>query len=126
MFRELKDKYSIKNLKIYGFVDFVHSLINISDVVITKCGASTFMEILLMGKIPVINNYIWEQEKGNMEFVCKREMGILEKNTKRIPDVLHKLLTDTEYSNSIRNNIKMASIQNGVGQVSEYILKFNP
>ena len=60
-----------------------------------------------------------------MEFVCKREMGILEKNTKRIPDVLHKLLTDIEYSNSIRNNIKMASIQNGVGQVSEYILKFN-
>ena len=39
-------------------------------------------------KIPVINNYIWEQEKGNMEFVCKREMGILEKNTRRIPDVL--------------------------------------
>jgi len=122
---ELKNKYNIRNLKIYGFVDFVHSLINISDVVITKCGASTFMEILLMGKIPVINNYIWEQEKGNMEFVCKREMGILEKNTKRIPDVLYKLLTDIEYSNSIRNNIKRASICNGVGQVSEYILKFN-
>jgi UDP-N-acetylglucosamine:LPS N-acetylglucosamine transferase len=122
---ELKVKYNIRNLKIYGFVDFVHSLINISDVVITKCGASTFMEILLMGKIPVINNYIWEQEKGNVEFVCKREMGILEKNTKRIPDVLHKLLTDIEYSNSIRNNIKMASIRNGVDQVSEYILKSN-
>jgi processive 1,2-diacylglycerol beta-glucosyltransferase/1,2-diacylglycerol 3-beta-galactosyltransferase len=122
---QFKDKYSIANLKIYGFVDFVHSLINISDVVITKCGASTFMEILLMGKIQVINNYIWEQEKGNVEFVCKREMGILEKNTKRIPDILHKLLTDIEYSNSIRNNIKSASISNGVGQVSEYILKFN-
>jgi UDP-N-acetylglucosamine:LPS N-acetylglucosamine transferase len=121
----LKDKYNIRNLKIYGFVDFVHSLINISDVVITKCGASTFMEILLMGKIPVINNYIWEQEKGNIDFVCKREMGILEKNTKRIPDVLHKLLTDIEYSNSIRNNIKRASICNGVGQVSDYILRFN-
>jgi processive 1,2-diacylglycerol beta-glucosyltransferase/1,2-diacylglycerol 3-beta-galactosyltransferase len=122
---ELKAKYSFRNLKIYGFVDFIHSLINISEIVITKCGASTFMEILLMGKIPVINNYIWEQEKGNMEFVCKREMGILEKNIKHIPDVLHRLLTDIEYSNSIRNNIRKASISNGVGQVSEYILKFN-
>jgi len=122
----LKEKYCIRNLKIYGFVDFVHSLINISDVVITKCGASTFMEILLMGKIPVINNYVWEQEKGNMEYVCNRKMGILERNTKRIPDVLHKLLTDIEYSNSIRNNIKKESICNGVGQVSEYILQFNP
>jgi processive 1,2-diacylglycerol beta-glucosyltransferase/1,2-diacylglycerol 3-beta-galactosyltransferase len=122
---DLKDKNRIKNLKIYGFIDFVHSLISISDVVITKCGASTFMEILLMGKIPLVNNYIWEQEKGNMEFVCKKEMGILEKNTNRIPDVLYKLLTDIEYSNALRNNIKLASISNGVGPVSEYILKFN-
>ncbi len=121
----LKTKYSFVNLKIYGFIDFVHPLLSISDIVITKCGASTFMEILLMGKIPVINNYIWEQEKGNMEFVCKREMGILERNIKNIPDVLHRLLTDIEYSNSIRNNIKKASISNGVGQVSEYILSFN-
>jgi processive 1,2-diacylglycerol beta-glucosyltransferase/1,2-diacylglycerol 3-beta-galactosyltransferase len=122
---ELKTKYNISNLKIYGFIDFVHSLINISDVVITKCGASTFMEILLMGKIPVINNYIWEQEKGNMEFVCKREMGILERNINHIPDVLNRVLTDIEYSNTIRNNIKRASISNGVNKVSEYILKFN-
>ena len=47
------------------------------------------------------------------------------KNIKLIPDVLNKLLTDVEYSHSIRNNIKMASLHNRVGQVSEYILKFN-
>jgi UDP-N-acetylglucosamine:LPS N-acetylglucosamine transferase len=92
--------------------------------VITRCGASTFMEILPLGKIPVINNYIWEQEKGNMEFVCQGNMGILEKNTKRIPDVLHKLLTDNELYNSVSNNIRKASIRNGIGQVSDYILNF--
>jgi len=121
---KFKNKYGIDNLKIYGFIDFVHSLVSISDVVITKCGASTSMEILIMGKIPVINNYIWEQEKGNMEFVCQNNMGILEKNTKTLPDILHRLLTDNDYYNSIRNNIKNASISNGVGKVSEYILKF--
>jgi len=121
---KFKNKYGIDNLKIYGFIDFVHSLVSISDVVITKCGASTSMEILIMGKIPVINNYIWEQEKGNMEFVCQNNMGILEKNTKTLPDILHRLLTDNEYYNSIRNNIKNASISNGVGKVSDYILKF--
>ncbi len=122
---KLKSKYEIENLKVYGYVDFVHSLIKISDVVITKCGASTFMEILLMGKVPLINNYIWEQEKGNMEFVCNSNMGILEKDTRKIPEVLNRLLTDHEFYNSLRNNIKSASISNGVGQVSEYILKFN-
>jgi UDP-N-acetylglucosamine:LPS N-acetylglucosamine transferase len=121
---KLKNKYAIDNLKVYGFIDFVHSLVSISDIVITKCGASTSMEILIMGKVPVINNYIWEQEKGNMEFVCQGKMGILEKNTSSLPDVLHKLLTDNEFYNSICNNIKNASISNGVGPVSDYILKF--
>ena len=121
--QKLKNKYDIDNLKVYGFIDFVHSLVSISDVVITKCGASTSMEILMMGKVPVINNYIWEQEKGNMEFVCQSKMGILEKNTRFLPDVLHRLLTDNEFYNSIRNNIKNAAISNGVGQVSDYILK---
>jgi len=81
------------------------------------------MEILMMGKVPVINNYIWEEEKGNMEFVCQSKMGILEKNTRFLPDVLHRLLTDNEFYNSIRNNIKNSAISNGVGQVSDYILK---
>ena len=120
----LKNKYGIDNLKVYGFIDFVHSLVSISDVVITKCGASTSMEILMMGKVPVINNYIWEQEKGNMEYVCKSKMGIMEKNTSYLPDVLHRLLTDNEYYNSLCNNIKNAAIINGVGQVSDYILKY--
>ncbi len=122
---KLQEKYNTTNLKIYGYVDYVHTLIDISDVVITKCGASTFMEILLKGKIPVINDYIWEQEKGNMEFVCDGNMGILEKDTSRIPDVLNKLLTDSNYSNSFRTNIKRASLSNGVGPVSEYIISFN-
>jgi len=121
---KLKNKYAIDNLKVYGFIDFVHSLVSISEAVVTKCGASTSMEILMMGKVPVINNYIWEQEKGNMEFVCQNKMGILEKNTRFLPDILHRLLTDNEFYNSISNNIQNAAISNGVGPVSNYILKF--
>jgi 1,2-diacylglycerol 3-beta-galactosyltransferase len=121
---KIRDKYMTDNLKIYGFIDFVHPLLSISDIVITKCGASTSMEILLMGKVPVINNYIWEQEKGNMEYVCNRRMGILEKDTNHLPDVLKTLLRDNELYNSLTSNIKNASIRNGVGQVSDYILNF--
>ena len=107
---KLKNKFEIDNLKVYGFIDFVHSLVSISDVVITKCGASTSMEILMMGKVPVINN---------------SKMGILEKNTRYLPDVIHRLLTDSEFYNSLTNNIKNAAISNGVGQVSDYILEYH-
>ncbi len=120
----LKNQFGLNRLKVFGFIDFVYSLIGISDVVITKCGPSTIMEILLMGKVPVINNYIWEQEKGNMEFVCQRHMGIMEKKIDRLPDLLHRLVTDNDFYNSIAGNIKNATLSNGICQVSDYILNF--
>jgi len=122
---KLKNKTGATNLKIFGYIDFVYTLVNISDVVITKCGASTFMEILLMGKIPVINNYIWEQEKGNMEFVINGKMGIMERNINRIPEVVNRVLTDNEYSESLKINIQKAALSNGLNKVSNYIVKCN-
>jgi 1,2-diacylglycerol 3-beta-galactosyltransferase len=127
MFRHIsrmKEKYQLNNIKIYSYIDYVHSLISISDIVITKCGASTFMEILLMGKIQIINDYIWEQEKGNMEFVCKGKMGIFERDTKKLPAVINKLFNDKEYFQSHVKNIINASFNNGVGEVSDFLLKF--
>jgi processive 1,2-diacylglycerol beta-glucosyltransferase/1,2-diacylglycerol 3-beta-galactosyltransferase len=121
----LKIRHQLTNVRIFGYIDFVHKLISISDVVISKCGASTFMEILLLGKVQIINNYIWEQEKGNMEFVCNGEMGILEKNAEKIPSVINRLFTDEEYYNNHIRNIRKASIRNGVEIVSDYIIEFN-
>jgi processive 1,2-diacylglycerol beta-glucosyltransferase/1,2-diacylglycerol 3-beta-galactosyltransferase len=120
----VRDKYKVDNLKVFRYIDFVHSLISISDIVITKCGASTFMEILLMGKIPVINNYIWEQEKGNMEFIRAKRMGLIEKDIKKLPQAVNMLLNDGELYNSIVQNINNASLVNGVNDVSNYILKY--
>jgi hypothetical protein len=59
-----------------------------------------------------------------MEFVCRNNMGILERDIRSLPGVLQRLLTDNEFYNSISTNIKNASIRNGVGQVSDYILNF--
>jgi len=121
----IKQRHGLENLKVYGYVDFVHSLIGISDVVITKCGASTFMEILMMGKVLIINNYIWEQEKGNMEFVCSSGMGVYEESPARLPELLGELFADNSMLDSLRDNIRNASLLNGTAQVSEYILNFN-
>jgi len=120
----LKAHYNARNVKIYRFVDFVHELIAVSDVVITKCGASTFMEILLMGKIPVINNYIWEQEKGNLDYVCREKMGIFERRSKRIPYVINDLFSNKDLYNYYKGNIERASLKNGVAHVSDFIYNY--
>jgi processive 1,2-diacylglycerol beta-glucosyltransferase/1,2-diacylglycerol 3-beta-galactosyltransferase len=121
----IKRKNGLMNLKIYGYVDFVYQLLSVSDVVVTKCGASTIMEILLTGKVPLINQFIWEQEKGNVEFVCKGKMGIHEKSVKRLTEVVGRLISDQDFFNSFTGNIRNASLSNGVEPVSDYILSFS-
>jgi processive 1,2-diacylglycerol beta-glucosyltransferase/1,2-diacylglycerol 3-beta-galactosyltransferase len=119
----LKKKYEAKNLKIYGYVDFIYELINISDVVLTKCGASTIMEILNLKKVPVVNDYIWEQEQGNVDYLIEKKLGIYEPKIKKLPLVIKNLLEDEKLYSSYKENIIKEKIENGVSKAAEYIIK---
>jgi processive 1,2-diacylglycerol beta-glucosyltransferase/1,2-diacylglycerol 3-beta-galactosyltransferase len=118
----LKIKYKADNLKIYGFVNFIYELINISDVVLTKCGASTIMEILNLKKVPVVNDFIWEQEQGNVDYLIEKKLGIYEPKIKKLPSVIKNLLEDEKLYSSYKENIIKEKIENGVLKVAEYIL----
>lgn len=118
----LKKKYEAKHLKIYGYVDFIYELINISDVVLTKCGASTIMEILNLKKVPVVNDYIWEQEQGNVDYLLEKKLGIYEPKIKNIPRVIKNLLEDEKLYSSYKQNIINDKITNGVKEVSDFIV----
>lgn len=108
-------------IKIYGFVNNVYELINISDVVITKCGASTIMEILLLGKIPVVNDYIWEQEKGNVDFIIENEIGIYEPKIKKLTKKVQKLLKDGKFKKKFERNLEEYNMRNGLPEVVQFL-----
>ncbi len=118
----LKEKYGAENVKVFKFVDFVHKLISVSDVIITKCGASTIMEILLLGKVPIIIEYIWEQEKGNMEYVIKNGMGLYIRNHNTLRNQISRLLHDPAYYKEFSDNIVKADIKNGTEAITRYII----
>ena len=119
---ELKRKHQADNLKIYGYVDFIYELINISDVVITKCGASTIMEILNLRKVPVVNDYIWEQELGNVDYLIKKKLGIYQPQIKNLSKAVKSLLEDHNLYLTYQQNISKQKIENGVDSVSRYII----
>lgn len=122
---KLKKKYGFSSLKIYGYVDFVHDLVGISDLVITKCGASTLMEILMLKKVPLINNYIWEQEKGNVEFVEKNQLGIYERGIRSIPKAIRANLSNPQKLTTYKKNIEKIGLENGTEKVSNFIYNFS-
>ena len=120
----MKEKYKLENLKIFGFIDFVHDLLSISDIVITKCGASTFMEILLSKKIPIVNSYIWEQEKGNVDFLVDNGMGIFEKRISKLPFIINNLFSEKIELMKYKNNIEKGNLKNGTAEVANHIISF--
>ena len=122
---KLKDKLNLTNLTIYGYIDFVYELVNISDIVITKGGTSTIMEILISGKVPIINDYIWEQEKGNVEFVTHNNLGLYESNPERIADFVFNMSQENNQFKLLKKNHSKLSIENGTDQISKFIYEFS-
>jgi UDP-N-acetylglucosamine:LPS N-acetylglucosamine transferase len=116
---ELQQSYP--SLKVFAFVDFVYELLNAADIVITKCGASTIMEILLMKRIPIINDYIWEQELGNMEFVRDNELGIFERNVRKLPSIIRDLVSSEDQLQRYRENIERMNLRSGTKEVAEFV-----
>jgi processive 1,2-diacylglycerol beta-glucosyltransferase/1,2-diacylglycerol 3-beta-galactosyltransferase len=121
---KLRRRNGLEFLKIFGYVNSVHEMLRISDVVITKCGASVCMETLMTRKIPIVNNYLWEQEKGNVDFLCDNRIGIYESNTRKISALIDRLFTDSHFYDLLKRNIEAIQLVNGVNQVSDYILRF--
>lgn len=111
-------------LAVFGFVDFVYDLLNAADIIVTKCGASTIMEILMMKKVPVIIDYIWEQELGNMEFVRDNRLGLYERKMSRLPAVIGRLCTDEEYYQGFVDRITAMHLRNGTEEVGEFIAQW--
>jgi processive 1,2-diacylglycerol beta-glucosyltransferase/1,2-diacylglycerol 3-beta-galactosyltransferase len=82
------------------------------------------MEIVMSKKIPVIINYIWEQEKGNMEYLVSKKMGIYEPNVKKLTRLINDLLNNPVECSLYIENIKRESLQNGNIMVAEFINNF--
>jgi len=81
--------------------------------------------VLLCGKVPLVNSYIWEQEKGNVEFIKRNGMGIFEPNIKRIVELASLLVSDADFKQSFKQNIERMRLQNGTPFVSEFISNYN-
>jgi processive 1,2-diacylglycerol beta-glucosyltransferase/1,2-diacylglycerol 3-beta-galactosyltransferase len=120
---ELQKQYP--SLKVFAFIDFVYELLNVADIVITKCGASTIMEILMLKKIPIVIDYIWEQELGNMEFVRDNELGIFERDIGKLPNIVHDLVSDADRYQGYRRNIEKMKLRSGTKEVAEFVRAMN-
>ena len=122
---KLKKLFKAPNTQVFGYVDFIYDLLNISDFVITKAGASATMEILHLKKVPIIIDYIWGQEKGNMEYIRDNNMGIFERDITKIPAIIKDLSINEEKHRYFIRNIEKENLTIGTEEVTKFILSDN-
>jgi processive 1,2-diacylglycerol beta-glucosyltransferase/1,2-diacylglycerol 3-beta-galactosyltransferase len=121
---KIKKKNPESTIQVYGFIDFVYELINCADLVISKGGASTFMEILISKKIPVINSYLWEQERGNVDYITNNRLGVYETSPRKIAEFCKATLQDENMRLHFKENIEKANLENGGRRVADFIKNY--
>jgi len=117
-----------ENVKIEPFIYEMPSLMKSTDLIITRAGASTMSEILVLNVpsifIPspyVTNNH---QYKNAMDLVSKNAGLILEEKdlTKdNLINLIDKTLTDKEQYNNIKNNLKDLGIKDSSSRIYEVL-----
>ena len=116
------------NVKIAPFIYEMPSLMKATDLMITRAGASTMSEILVLGLpaifIPspyVTNNH---QYKNAMDLVNKNAALILEEKdlTKdNLINLIDKTLSNKESYNNIKNNLKSLGIKDSGERIYEVL-----
>jgi UDP-N-acetylglucosamine:LPS N-acetylglucosamine transferase len=110
-----------QKIHLFGFVEEVHQLMAISDVIISKAGFSSIYEILAMKKILFFSQFIWGQEKGNAMYLIRNRIGIYSRRPSRLARRAEALLRDTAQQNEMLANVARLGIKNGARETAWFI-----
>lgn len=127
-YEKVKNLRVPENVKIEPFIYEMPSLMKVTDLMITRAGASTMSEILVLNVpsifIPspyVTNNH---QYKNAMDLVNKNAGLILEEKdlTKdNLINLIDKTLSNKEQYNTIKNNLKELGIKDSSSRIYEVL-----
>ena len=111
------------DLRVFGFVDFMDSLIKMSDLVVSKAGASTVMETVSLKKPLIINTYLHGQELGNMRFVVSGGAGFFIRRSADIYRKINEIFSDEDSCGKRPPKARGPSIDTDSAKIVRYLLE---
>jgi UDP-N-acetylglucosamine:LPS N-acetylglucosamine transferase len=117
----LAKRHSDSSVKAFGYIDFMFELMNIADLIVCKGGPATVMEVLILGKPPIISQYVYGQEKGNVEFVVHNKLGAYIEDPKEMVEEVCHLLYHHDAYHQLQENIRSLSIKNGTDDICRFL-----
>lgn len=104
LFNRLQKK-NLSNVKVFGFIKNAEELMAVSDIIITKPGGSSIVELINMELFPIFISAIPGQERENMYTLSACNVGYVPKNIKQIKKLVIDLKNNPQKLQELKNNI---------------------
>jgi processive 1,2-diacylglycerol beta-glucosyltransferase len=110
-------------MKVFGFVNNVHELMAMSDVLISKAGGLTVSEALCSGLPMLIYKPIPGQEEENTKFLIKKKVAIRIDKISILEKVIDKIFRiESNVLDDMKINAKKISKPNAAENIAGCIL----
>jgi len=123
--KEAVDKYSAEarhRILVTGFVDYVSTLMDAADCIITKPGGLTTSESLAKGLPMIIINPIPGQEERNTEFLLNNGCAIASSKTCPLDECIYQLLTSETHLETMRRCISEIAKPTSTEDVCRFLI----
>lgn len=107
---------------IYGFVHNMEVLMAASDIIVTKAGPGTLMEVLVMRRPVIVTEAVGMQEQGNIDFVLNHELGAFCPTIDRIAPAIDELMQPETYAATVAR-LRDAVPSDGAVQIARILLE---
>lgn len=110
-------------MKVFGFVDNVHELMAMSDLLISKAGGLTLSEALCSALPMLIYKPIPGQEEENTRFLLKKKVAIKINKISNLEKIIDKIFRiDSNVLDNMKINAKRLSRPHAAENIAECIL----
>ncbi|SDC05900.1 processive 1,2-diacylglycerol beta-glucosyltransferase [Paenibacillus sp. UNCCL117] len=111
-----------RHVTVVGFVDHIHELMAVSDLILTKPGGLTVSEALAMELPMLLYKPIPGQEQANASYLVELGAAIEAKNAEQLQKKLFELITDKTSLSRLKNRAKLGTMKEGAIQALHSIL----
>ncbi len=120
----LREKCRIP-LSVYGYVNDINSLMEISDLLISKPGGLTSSEALVKKLPMIIFKPLPGQESKNTEFLVENKIALKVNHADEIPQVVEELLGNPDRLHEIRRHIDMLRKPQAAADIAKTLLEIS-
>lgn len=109
-------------LHIYHYVDNVHEMMAVADILISKPGGMTSAEALCMGLPMLIYRPIPGQEEANTDYLIQQQVAIRADSLSQLTTILQQLLKEPQQLLQLSQKAKALGMTNAASRIADFII----